>query len=177
MFFPLFLVFFVFHHATRTVFLAYCFTTNRAEHNNRQHISPTIHNNEQHDTHDTALHTTAQPTTARNISTARPSTVVFLVIAAHLGYPSFQLLSCQLSMAGYWLETAGAKKPELGKTKTAHCSVCFLSPVNRGLEIDENSAVLVSDFCWIAWFSSVWREPRVPSTCWATGPKLSVFVR
>ena len=38
-----------------------------------------------------------------------------------------------------------------------------------GLAIDENSAVLGSDSCWIARFSAVWRELRVPSTCWATG--------
>ena len=31
------------------------------------------------------------------------------------------------------------------------------------------SAVLGSDFCWIVWFSAVWRDPRVPSTCWSTG--------
>ena len=29
-----------------------------------------------------------------------------------------------------------------------------------GFDIDENSAVLGSDFCWIVWFSSVWRQPR-----------------
>ena len=34
-----------------------------------------------------------------------------------------------------------------------------------GFGIDENSAVLGSEFCWIAWFSSVRQEPRVPSTC------------
>ena len=38
-----------------------------------------------------------------------------------------------------------------------------------GLAIEEISAVLGSDSCWIAWFSAVWWEPRVPRTCWATG--------
>ena len=38
-----------------------------------------------------------------------------------------------------------------------------------GLKIDKHSAVLDSDSCWIAGGSAVWREPRVPSTCWATG--------
>ena len=28
-------------------------------------------------------------------------------MAAHFGYPSFQFLTCQLSVAGYWLEKAG----------------------------------------------------------------------